>query len=96
MESFLSRFDFAWRTMEMTITFNLFRLQASAACSTADLSGSINGEVPEHIKKEFKVVNLIEAYRTRGHLFTKTNPVRERRHYTPTLDIENFGLSKKI
>ncbi|MDF2832661.1 2-oxoglutarate dehydrogenase E1 component [Chryseobacterium indoltheticum] len=53
-----------------------------------------NGEVPEHIKKEFKVVNLIEAYRTRGHLFTKTNPVRERRHYTPTLDIENFGLDK--
>jgi 2-oxoglutarate dehydrogenase E1 component len=27
-------------------------------------------------------------------LFTKTNPVRERRHYTPTLDIENFGLDK--
>ena len=51
------------------------------------------GEVPEHIKKEFKVVNLIEAYRTRGHLFTKTNPVRERRHHSPTLDLENFGLS---
>lgn len=53
------------------------------------------GEVPEDIRKEFSVVNLIEAYRTRGHLFTKTNPVRERRHYTPTLDIENFGLSKE-
>ena len=35
-------------------------------------------------RKEFKVVNLIEAYRTRGTPFTKTNPVRERRHYTPT------------
>ncbi len=52
-----------------------------------------NGAVPDHIKKEFMVVNLIEAYRTRGHLFTKTNPVRERRNYKPTLDIENFGLS---
>jgi 2-oxoglutarate dehydrogenase E1 component len=44
--------------------------------------------------KEFKVLNLIHAYRTRGHLFTKTNPVRERRSYTPNLSIENFGLEK--
>jgi 2-oxoglutarate dehydrogenase E1 component len=42
---------------------------------------------------EFKVMNLITAYRQRGHLFTRTNPVRTRRKYTPTLDIENFGLS---
>lgn len=42
---------------------------------------------------EFQVLKLIEAYRTRGHLFTKTNPVRTRRKYEPTLDIEYFGLS---
>ena len=41
---------------------------------------------------EFKVMNLIAAYRNRGHLFTTTNPVRTRRKYAPTLDIENFGL----
>ncbi|MGS0747284.1 2-oxoglutarate dehydrogenase E1 component [Halpernia sp. GG3] len=51
-----------------------------------------SGEMPEDILKEFRVVNLIEAYRSRGHLFTKTNPVRERRNYFPNLDIENFGL----
>ena len=28
-------------------------------------------------------------------MFTKTNPVRERRTYAPTLDIENFGLGKE-
>lgn len=50
-------------------------------------------EVPENVQKEFKVLNLINGYRTRGHLFTKTNPVRERRHHSPTLDLENFGLS---
>ena len=44
---------------------------------------------------EFKVINLINDYRRRGHLFTKTNPVRKRRKYSPTLDIENFGLSAK-
>jgi 2-oxoglutarate dehydrogenase E1 component len=50
--------------------------------------------VPENVLKEFKVIDLINGYRTRGHLFTKTNPVRERRKYTPTLAIENFGLSE--
>ncbi len=43
---------------------------------------------------EFKVINLINDYRRRGHLFTKTNPVRKRRPYKPTLDIENYGLTK--
>jgi len=42
---------------------------------------------------EFKVMNLIASYRNRGHLFTRTNPVRTRRKYSPTLDIENFGLT---
>ncbi len=46
-------------------------------------------------EKEFKVLNLIDAYRKNGHLFTKTNPVRERRKYYPTLDLENFGLNEK-
>ncbi|MDB4595688.1 2-oxoglutarate dehydrogenase E1 component [Flavobacteriaceae bacterium] len=53
-----------------------------------------NVEIPENILKEFKVVKLINAYRTRGHLFTKTNPVRERRTYLPNLEIENFDLSE--
>lgn len=51
------------------------------------------GQIPENVRKEFSVVNLINGYRTRGHLFTKTNPVRERRQYAPTLDIQNFGLT---
>ena len=45
--------------------------------------------------KEFKVINLIDAYRKRGHLFTKTNPVRERRKYSPDLSYKNFGLKEE-
>ena len=56
-------------------------------------SGS-GGEIPENVQKEFMVINLIAGYRGRGHLFTHTNPVRERRKYTPTLALENFGLSE--
>ena len=49
--------------------------------------------VAEKIQKEFNVLRLIDGYRTRGHLFTKTNPVRDRRTYSPTLALENFDLS---
>ena len=61
-----------------------------------DLNGekTIQDEIPEHLQKEFKVIQLIDSYRKRGHLFTKTNPVRERRKYSPTLALENFGLTK--
>ncbi len=56
--------------------------------------GNLAAEVPQSLKKEFQVIRLIDGYRTRGHLFTKTNPVRARRKYLPTLDIENFGLAE--
>ncbi|MFO7977255.1 MAG: 2-oxoglutarate dehydrogenase E1 component [Bacteroidales bacterium] len=56
-------------------------------------SGMASTEKTEGYSSEFKVINLINAYRERGHLFTLTNPVRTRRQYSPTLDIENFGLS---
>ena len=60
-------------------------------------SVSVNGEtvaIPQSLQKEFQVVKLINGYRSRGHLFTKTNPVRKRRTYVPTLDIDNFGLEE--
>ncbi|MEY8868568.1 2-oxoglutarate dehydrogenase E1 component [Meridianimaribacter flavus] len=53
----------------------------------------VSTQIPEHVQKEFQVIKLIDGYRSRGHLFTKTNPVRARRKYVPTLDIEHFGLS---
>ncbi|GAB4283661.1 MAG: 2-oxoglutarate dehydrogenase E1 component [Marinilabiliales bacterium] len=58
----------------------------------SNISDTIKEELYDN---EHKVLNLIDWYRKRGHLFTKTNPVRTRRDYKPTLDIENFGLSDK-
>jgi 2-oxoglutarate dehydrogenase E1 component len=54
----------------------------------------VSTQIPEHVQKEFQVIKLIDGYRSRGHLFTKTNPVRARRKYAPTLEIENFNLSE--
>jgi len=56
---------------------------------------NVTTQIPEQVQKEFQVIRLIDGYRSRGHLFTKTNPVRTRRQYIPTLEIENFGLTKQ-
>ena len=57
-----------------------------------DIVEGVKTQIPEHVQKEFQVIKLIDGYRTRGHLFTKTNPVRDRRKYQPNLELDNFGL----
>lgn len=58
-------------------------------------NSSVSTPSNNQVNKEFKVVNLINDYRKRGHLFTKTNPVRERRDYSPKITLENHGLSEE-
>jgi len=50
-------------------------------------------ESNEHFLKEINVLNMINGFRSRGHLFTKTNPVREPQKYFPGKELETFGLS---
>lgn len=78
----------SWRSFFQGFDFGIENGSLEALGIEAD--GAV---VPDQVLKEFRVIKLIDAYRTRGHLFTHTNPVRERRKYLPTLDIENFGLS---
>ncbi len=44
--------------------------------------------------KEIKVRNFIYAHRSRAHLKSDTNPVRERRPHITRLRLEDFGLSE--
>ncbi|WP_430427891.1 2-oxoglutarate dehydrogenase E1 component [Maribacter litoralis] len=83
--AFFQGFDFGMES-------SLDELEIDENRTTVVVNGN-KSEMPESLQKEFQVIRLIDGYRSRGHLFTKTNPVRERRHYEPTLDIENFGLS---
>ena len=92
-KAFFQGFDFALENYSDEIPGNSSAPTTSNAVQIANQAAS-NGQIPDDIQKEFKVLNLIEAYRQRGHLFTNTNPVRARRHYEPTLAIENFGLSQ--
>lgn len=79
--------DESWRTFFTGFEFarKNFNLESS------DKSES---RIPDIFQKEFNVINLINGYRNRGHLFTLTNPVRERRKYTPTLELKNFNLDE--
>ena len=43
--------------------------------------------------KEFAVYRLIQAYRRKGHLIAKTNPIRERKDRHANLELSDFGLS---
>ncbi|QDP86345.1 2-oxoglutarate dehydrogenase E1 component [Chryseobacterium sp. SNU WT5] len=92
-KAFFQGFDFALEGYGDDFRENSGAYNVSAPVQAAN-NAAANGQIPEDIQKEFKVLNLIEAYRQRGHLFTNTNPVRERRHFEPGLEIENFGLSK--
>lgn len=83
--AFFQGFDFGMET------FN--EENAAEQIAQYAATGTNNGQGSEKLQKEFNVLKLIDGYRTRGHLFTETNPVRDRRIYTPNLDIENFGLT---
>lgn len=84
------RVEPSWRAFFQGFDFGLE--SAADGDFVVEHSGSTT-TVPENVQKEFQVVKLIDAYRSRGHLFTKTNPVRDRRSYEPTLELNNFGLS---
>ena len=45
------------------------------------------------LDKEFAVFRLIRAYRKKGHLVAKTNPIRERKDRHANLELSNFGLT---
>ncbi|GAB2699625.1 2-oxoglutarate dehydrogenase subunit E1 [Hymenobacter frigidus] len=64
----------------------------NTSASTNNAPGLASGEMAAD--KETAVRNLIHAYRSRGHLRAKTNPVRERKDRKPRLDLPDFGLSE--
>ena len=86
----------SWRAFLQGFDFGMTTYNEENA--TEQMIGAFTGNqdcsiVSDKLQKEFNVLRLIDGYRTRGHLFTRTNPVRDRRVYEPNLDLQNFGLS---
>lgn len=61
-----------------------------AAAATAGAGLPVSNE---QLVKELGVYRLIQAYRKKGHLVAKTNPIRERKDRHANLDLAHFGLS---
>lgn len=46
-----------------------------------------------HAEKEVSVASLIKAYRSRGHLLARTNPLKPRKDRQPRVDLPDYALS---
>lgn len=77
--------DLSWRQFFRGVDFALTK--------TEEVADTTPGVAPKNLGKEFKVFNLIDAYRSRAHLVSTTNPIRDRKNRHPRLELEDHGLS---
>lgn len=81
LKKFFEGFDFA-----------AAHYNGNSSSSTAATASITNDENVDWAK-EFAVFTMIRAYRKRGHLLSKTNPIRERKDRNARLALSNFGLT---
>ncbi len=85
MRKFFEGFDFAIENVTGKSNGN-----GAAKIIATNGTGGINLAL---LEKEFNVFSLIRAYRQKGHLVAKTNPIRERIDRNANLGLENFGFT---
>ncbi|MFT4032741.1 MAG: 2-oxoglutarate dehydrogenase E1 component, partial [Siphonobacter sp.] len=83
-QNFFKGYDFSALYGEKTVTNGA--INGSAKAKPAD---------SETIAKEGSVLSLIKAYRSRGHLLAKTNPLDHPRNVDARLTLEDYKLSEK-
>ena len=76
--------DSSWRDFFKGFDFSQSWLEGAPAGVPGDSA---------HVQKEMAVISLIKAFRSRGHLLSKTNPVRERKDRQPRLGLTDYALS---
>lgn len=76
--------DTSWRQFFKGVDFALSQPASVTGDDTA---------ITNNLGKEFKVYRLIQSYRSRGHLVSTTNPIRERVNRFPRLELEDHGLT---
>lgn len=77
-----TRVDNSWKRFFEGFEFGNYAQNDSSANVTDD-----------HLRKELSVVHLIHAYRSRGHLLSKTNPIRPRKDRDPGVELRYFNLT---
>ncbi|MFP5458105.1 MAG: 2-oxoglutarate dehydrogenase E1 component [Bacteriovoracia bacterium] len=76
-----SSVDLSWRQF-----FQGFDYATQSSGGEASVGGA-------ELAFELKVFRFIAAYRSRAHLLSKTNPVRERKNRFPRLELTDYGLT---
>lgn len=84
MRKFFEGFDFAINNVVTGTNGTTQNGEVKKAVSTIDV---------DTLQKELNVYRLIKAYRKKGHLIAKTNPIRERKDRRANLDLAYFGLT---
>ncbi len=74
--------DISWKKF-----FEGFEFASQSGFSAENVDAS-------QLSKELAVAQYIDAWRSRGHLVAKTNPIRPRLDRQPALDLSDFGLSE--
>jgi 2-oxoglutarate dehydrogenase E1 component len=95
-----SSIDPSWKEFFEGFDFALANYDADSTAESKGKPTPKNGALAtpgtimdmEQLPKEIKVRALIHAHRSRAHLRSKTNPVRERRDRKALIDPEYFGL----
>ena len=87
-QNFFKGFDFhaTWN-----VAFNSSKGFSNGQANTTNFtSDSVDSST---VQKEMAVISLIKAFRSRGHLLAKTNPIRERKDRRPRLDLKDYALT---
>ncbi len=74
--------------------FKGFDFSLTWGADKAIANGTISSVDATHVQKEMAVISLIKAFRSRGHLLAKTNPVRTRKDRRPRLALKDYSLSE--
>ncbi|RDC61654.1 2-oxoglutarate dehydrogenase E1 component [Adhaeribacter pallidiroseus] len=90
--------DFGWRKFfegyDFSVKYTSENGHAAPSTNGTSKTAPASTTATSDIDRELKVRNLIQAYRSRAHLLSKTNPVRPRKDRNALLDLKDFGLSE--
>ncbi len=80
-----------WRTFFQGFDFN----KNGYTNGNGNGNGSTSTASPSITTKEFGALSIIHGFRSRGHLLSTTNPIRQRRDRKPHLDLADYGMTDK-
>ncbi|MBD2699920.1 2-oxoglutarate dehydrogenase E1 component [Spirosoma sp. BT702] len=87
--------DPSWQQFFKGFEFSLtYGEKANGAPTNGNGKATVSKPVDaSHAEKEVSVASLIKAYRSRGHLLAKTNPLKARKDRQPRVDLPDYALS---